>query len=319
SGAIYKYVSKPWDVPQLDHTLKRALEFFLVQRERDQLLKEKLSVLHNIMITDRVVSLGVLAAGLGHHIRNSLVAVRTFLDLAPEKLKDEIVDLEEMRNPTFWQDFYGHVQGQVKRITELLGDLGFASQEMEADFNDDVRVQDLLAEVVAGFSREAAEKQVQITSSIPVDLPLLKADKPKLRRLFQLLVQDELLNLQNGGSVQISAKLGEGADSRQQIELSIADDGPGLAKESLRSIFDPFFLRSNKPGEFGLNLMACFFLVYHHGGKIEVQSEPGKGTNFNIALPLNPGAKTSTMKEEDFLAQVLSNEVLWEKLLAGTM
>src|SRR5678815_3174274 len=99
TGAIYKYVHKPWDIPGLEVTLKRALEFFMVQRERDELLREKLSVLHNLMITDRVVSLGVLAAGLGHHIRNSLVAIRTFLDLAPEKLQEEKVDLEELRSP----------------------------------------------------------------------------------------------------------------------------------------------------------------------------------------------------------------------------
>src|ERR1035437_4568885 len=89
TGAIYKYVTKPWDPPQLENTIKRGLEFFMVQRERDQLLKEKMSVLHNMMIADRIVSLGLLAAGLSHHIRNSLVAVKTFLDLAPAKMEEE--------------------------------------------------------------------------------------------------------------------------------------------------------------------------------------------------------------------------------------
>src|ERR1051325_1720407 len=59
TGAIYKYITKPWDPPQLETTLKRGLEFFLVQRERDQLLKERMSVLHNMMIADRIVSLGL--------------------------------------------------------------------------------------------------------------------------------------------------------------------------------------------------------------------------------------------------------------------
>src|SRR2546430_5454961 len=94
SGAIYKYVSKPWDPPQLENTLKRGLEFFIVQRERDQLLKEKMSVLHNFMIADRIISLGLLAAGLSHHVRNSLVGVKTFLDLAPAKIQEEKIDLE---------------------------------------------------------------------------------------------------------------------------------------------------------------------------------------------------------------------------------
>ena len=85
SGAIYKYVTKPWDPPQFELTLRQGLEFFMVQAERDQLLLEKMSVLRNMMIADRIVSLGLLAAGLSHHIRNSLVAVKTFLDLAPDK------------------------------------------------------------------------------------------------------------------------------------------------------------------------------------------------------------------------------------------
>ncbi|HUB87909.1 MAG TPA: response regulator, partial [Verrucomicrobiae bacterium] len=71
SGAIYKYVTKPWDPPQLEMTLRQGLEFFMVQAERDQLLHEKMSVLRNMMIADRIVSLGLLAAGLSHHIRNS--------------------------------------------------------------------------------------------------------------------------------------------------------------------------------------------------------------------------------------------------------
>src|SRR5215469_10805745 len=60
SGAIYKYVTKPWDPAQLEETLKQSLEFFMVQEERDQLLREKMSVLRNMMIADRIVSLGLL-------------------------------------------------------------------------------------------------------------------------------------------------------------------------------------------------------------------------------------------------------------------
>src|SRR5881275_1595292 len=106
TGAIYKYVSKPWDPPQLEATLKQGLEFFMVQCERDQLLREKMSVLHNMMIADRIVSLGLLAAGLSHHIRNSLVAVKTFLDLAPAKMEEEKMDISGLRNPDFWKEYY---------------------------------------------------------------------------------------------------------------------------------------------------------------------------------------------------------------------
>src|SRR5262249_60780 len=119
TGAIYKYVTKPWDPPALENTLKRGLEFFMVQRERDQLLREKMSVLHNMMIADRIVSLGLLAAGLSHHIRNALVAVKTFLDLAPAKMEEEKLELNELRNPDFWREYYQNVQFQIGRINGM--------------------------------------------------------------------------------------------------------------------------------------------------------------------------------------------------------
>src|SRR5512144_2736236 len=127
TGSIYKYITKPWDPPQLEATLKRALEFFIVQRERDHLLREKMSVLHNMMIADRIFSLGLLAAGMSHHIRTALVAVKTFLDLAPAKLREENLDPDRLRNPDFWKDYYQNVQGQIERINTMLRDLWTAS------------------------------------------------------------------------------------------------------------------------------------------------------------------------------------------------
>src|SRR5882757_110846 len=149
TGAIYKYVTKPWDPPQLETTLKRGLEFFMVQLERDQLLREKMSVLHNMMIADRIVSLGLLAAGLSHHIRNSLVAVKTFLDLAPAKLEEENLDLAGLRNPEFWKEYYQNVQGQVEKINNMLKDLWTASEKPTFEFRDQVQLQTVIRDVVA--------------------------------------------------------------------------------------------------------------------------------------------------------------------------
>jgi two-component system, probable response regulator PhcQ len=317
TGAIYKYVHKPWEVATLELTLRRALEFFMVQRERDGLLKEKLSVLHNLMITDRVVSLGLLAAGLGHHIRNSLVAIRTFLDLAPEKLQEEQVDLEELRNPNFWRDFYGHVQNQLVRITELLTDLGLASNQKSTTFDDVVDLQQFVSEVLPSVRTRSAEKSISIENNIATGIKL-RVDKSKFSRFFELLLKDEAVNLPDGGKVEISAQQANDEAGNPVVKLTIKDNGPGLAADSVRSVFDPFFMRSDNPQEFGVNLMACFFIVYHHGGKIDVQSQPGEGATFLVTLPVNPAEKSLVQNDREFLPQMLSNEALWEKLLAGT-
>src|SRR5438093_3576803 len=184
TGAIYKYVTKPWDPPQLENTIKRGLEFFMVQHERDQLLREKMSVLHNMMIADRIVSLGLLAAGLSHHIRNSLVAVKTFLDLAPAKLEAEKVDLDGLRNPDFWKEYYQNVQGQIGKINNILKDLWTASEPPAFAFADRVQLRQVVADSVAQLKDGFAAKNIQVENSIPDALPALIVDKLQFHRLF---------------------------------------------------------------------------------------------------------------------------------------
>src|SRR5258706_1280120 len=179
TGAIYKYVTKPWDPPLLENTLKRGIEFFMVQTERDQLLREKMSVLHNMMIADRIVSLGLLAAGLSHHIRNSLVAVKTFLDLAPAKMQEEKMDLNGMRNPDFWKEDYQNVQNQIGRINNMLKDLWTASEKPAFDFADTVQLRQVVIDSVEQLKNSFAAKDIQVENMIPDSLPELHVDKPK--------------------------------------------------------------------------------------------------------------------------------------------
>jgi two-component system probable response regulator PhcQ len=312
-GAIYKYVTKPWDPPQLEVTLKRGLEFFIVQRERDQLLKEKLAVLHHVMIADRVIGLGLLAAGLSHHIRNSLVAVKTFLDLAPTKLREENIDLHSLRNPGFWKDYYGSVQGQVDKINGLLRDLWNASDQGTPAFIDAVSLGSEASGVLEALQSEIAAKAVSVENRIPSDLPSVLADRAKIRKMLQLLLCDELVSLSPGAKVILSASR-EGND---QIQLRISDDGPGMPQEALRTVFDPFALRSDTPAEYGINLMAVYFIVHHHGGRINAESRPSQGTLFTITLPLDANQQPKPERDTELVQKALLNEKLWDRLLAA--
>jgi two-component system, probable response regulator PhcQ len=315
TGAIYKFVTKPWDPPQLDATLKRALEFFLVQRERDQLLKEKLSALHNMMIADRMVSLGLLAAGLSHHIRNSLVAVKTFLDLAPSKLREENIDVTSLRNPDFWKEYYQNVQGQIEKINNMLRDLWAASESPTFEFRDEVQLATVLAEVLQATKDALGARKIEVSLKIPDSLPHLMVDKPKFVRLFELLLRDEAVTLPAGSRIEISAR-GENVEGKQSVVIEVQDNGPGLPKEALRLIFDPFVVRSDTPLEYGINLMACYFIVHHHSGLIEARSAEGQGTTFTLRLPCNPNAGGLVQPNEEFLQKVLLNETVWDKMLA---
>ncbi len=319
TGAIYKYVTKPWDPPELENTLRRGLEFFMVQCERDHLLREKMSVLHNMMIADRIVSLGLLAAGLSHHIRNSLVAVKTFLDLAPAKMEEEKMDLTGLRNPDFWKEYYQNVQGQVEKINNMLKDLWTASEKPTFEFRDCVQLHTVVSEVVAQLQDGFNAKNIRVENKISEALPVLHVDKPKFYRLFELLLKDEIASLPAGSHITMSAKADPGKTAEQgHIEIEVTDNGPGLPKEALRLVFDPFVVRSDSPTEYGIHLMACYFIVHHHGGRINARSESGQGTVFTIRLPTHPSHAPPAQKTDtDFLQKVVLNDSLWEKLISS--
>jgi two-component system probable response regulator PhcQ len=313
AGAIYKYVSKPWDPAQLVMTLKQSMEFFMVQDERDQLLREKMSVLRNMMIADRIVSLGLLAAGLSHHIRNSMVAVKTFLELAPMKLAEEKGSDKSLRDPDFWREYHQNVQGQIEKINGLLGDLRTASENKSSNpFADEVQLKPVVARCIGQLHELLAARRIEVDNQIPDSLVSLRVDRPKIDRLFDLLLKDELAMLPAGSRITFAAELHD-----QEVAVSLTDNGPALPQEALRVVLDPFVVTRGTPSEYGINLMACFFIVHHHGGRLEAQNLPGGGNRFTLHLPLHPERAIATTDETDFLKKAMLNEDLWGKLLAA--
>jgi two-component system, probable response regulator PhcQ len=268
-----------------------------------------------MMIADRIVSLGLLAAGLSHHIRNSLVAVKTFLDLAPAKMAEEKMDIAGLRNPDFWKEYYTNVQGQIEKINNLLKDLWSASEKPAFEFTDQVSVREVVASSIEILQASFTAKKIEVFNEVPDSLPLVKVDKAKFYRLFDLLLKDELASLPDGSKITLSAREINGAPSKQSVQIQLTDNGPGMPQEALRLVFDPFVVRSDSPMEYGIHLMACYFIVHHHGGKIEACSESGQGTTFTIRFPVDPNLAPPATPDTDFLRKVLLNDGIWEKLL----
>ncbi len=119
-----------------------------------------------------------------------------------------------------------------------------------------------------------------------------------------------------GSRVSFSAEL-EDTGAKPEIVVQITDNGPGLPQDALRVIFDPFVVRDTVPSEYGINLMACFFIVHHHGGKIDAKSLPGRGTTFTLRFPLQSERAVAPPDEADFLQKALLNGEIWQKLISG--
>jgi len=222
-----------------------------------------------------------------------------------------------MRNPHYWKEFYEHVVSQIERICEMLTQLGMISTDPTPPVGQEVRLRDVIERVRHKLRPQLEEKNLRIDNQLADDLPSLMVDFPKFSQIFELLLLDEIVNLPKGGVITFRGTAVDGPAGAGEIRVEMKDNGPGLPEESLRSIFDPFFLRTDQPKEFGINLMACYFMVYHHGGRIEVKNSEGDGVAFILTLPTKPTFAAGSGNGQDFLSKVLLNDNLWEKLLAG--
>jgi two-component system probable response regulator PhcQ len=315
SGAIYKYVSKPWDVPTLEMTLKRGLEFFAVQLERDLLLREKLSVLHRLVVTDRVLSLGVLGAGLGHQLHGAVGAVRQFLDLVPEGLQRDDVDLTQLRNPDFWQEFHRNVQARFKTVVGLLDSLVVPVPPPYA-FDREVSPRAAIDRAVAGLAVELRTRKIEVVNAVPADLPTLKVDAGRFEKLFPLILRYELLSLPAGALVRFEGATLEAAGAAgPALQLFVTDTGNRLAAEAALALLDPFQMRRSEAGELGTQLLAAYLIVHHHGGSITVGHSEGGGLAMRLVLPTRPQPPTPADEEAEFLSRAMTSERLWESLL----
>jgi signal transduction histidine kinase len=260
--------------------------------------------------------LGILAARLGHYVRNSLVAVRTFLDLAPEKLLEEKIDADHMRNPNFWKEFYEQAQGQIRRITVLLSDIMSATEKSDVPTTtQELYLDKTVTGSVERLQTMLLQNGITVVNQIPTGLPPLWVDRDKFQRLFDLLLKDEIISLPPGSNIFVGASMSSAA--AEEIQIEVRDDGPGLPREALRSVFDPFVLTRGSCQEFGINLMACYFIIYHHGGRIDVQNREGQGVTFTLTFPLQPKVTSPADDEEAFITKVLINDAFWERLISG--
>jgi two-component system, probable response regulator PhcQ len=300
SGQIFKYISKPWDPLLVEQTIKRGLEFFELQAERDQLLKEKRTFMRERMLASRMVSLGLVSAGLNHHLGNRLQTVKILLDLVESGqhdsylLKKSKLDLNE--------------------ILGLLADLQIVSGEnANGGLTEEIQLPAAIGRLMDEWQTTFAARQLSVVHDIPETLPALRSQPVRFKRLLELLFKYEVAHLPAGSRLQLRAAE-EIVNGKPGLALELADNGPTLPQEALRLVMDPLVIRG-QPSEYSINLMVCFFIVRQHGGSIEAKALPGGGNIFILRLPLQPEPAVLTAEDSEFLQRAFFNEQRWEKIL----
>lgn len=231
-----------------------------------------------MMRADRLVSLGTLAAGMAHEIRNPLSSIQTFAQLLPEKYDDR----------EFREEFSKIVSSDTQRINRIIESV-MSLVNPRSSITVTCNANELLEESLFFIESKLKKDGVKVIRNYDEQLPLIKADKEQLQQVCLNIFLNALAALHKGdGQLTISTrqKIIPSVTSGQKekyIQIEIKDNGVGIEKKLLEKIFEPFF--TTRPDGTGLGLAIVHRIIEQHRGFIQVDSEVGKGASFLINLP----------------------------------
>lgn len=237
--------------------------------------------------TDRLASLGTLAAGMAHEIKNPLVTVKTFTQLLPERF-----DEEEFR--ASFTEMVGH---EVTRIDTLVNQLLHFARPSKPSLLP-IRIHPLICNTLNLISQSMKQKRISVTTSLDAECDLILGDADLLVQALINFLLNAIESMESDGSITILTKVANinpATDNDQANEkfaaivLSIADTGPGIPSEHLQHIFDPFF--TTKANGTGLGLSVAHEIVIKHNGSVDVESTLGHGSVFRLFFPIRPNAE----------------------------
>ena len=217
---------------------------------------------------NRLSSIGMLAAGIAHEIRNPLVAVKTFLDLLPQRLDDR----------EFLTHFRDLSLGELRRVTDLIADLLALGKSKTAERRR-IDLGPTLEPVVRLMESTARKREVEVAASFGDALPPVYADPDQLKQIILNLILNAVDSSAPGAHVTLDVRPG----LPDGVVLEVRDEGGGIPPEQLETIFHPFF--TTKETGTGLGLTLVHQMVVEHGGQITVESEVGRGSVFRVTLP----------------------------------
>jgi hypothetical protein len=221
---------------------------------------------------EKLASLAELAAGAGHEINNPLAVIAGRAQL----LEQDETDPERRRELVL-------IRAQALRVHEMIADLMLFARPPEPRFERcDLAL--LLAELVAELQPQAAERHTSLTyragdRSPSIDAGSMHLDPVQLKVALRALCENALQALGRGGHIEVILR-----GAPDAAEIVVRDDGPGIAPEIRRHIFDPFYSGRPAGRGLGLGLSKCWRIVTAHGGTIDVHSEVGRGAEFVIRL-----------------------------------
>lgn len=229
---------------------------------------EKAEMQEQLRKSDRLNLIGELAAGIAHEIRNPMTALKGFIQLLEPSIKAQ------------HSLYYDVITSELARMDSIINEFLILAKPQETKFQEK-NICQIMREVVDLLSPQAVLYNVQFHTHYEDQLPYVFCEPNQLKKVFINLIKNAIEVMPNGGEIIISIN----SINDQYILISIRDKGTGIPKDRIKKLGEPFYTTKEKGT--GLGLMVSYRIIEEHNGRIEVESEEGKGTLFKIRIPIN--------------------------------
>jgi PAS domain S-box-containing protein len=233
-----------------------------------------------LMSTDRLASLGELAAGTAHEFNNPLTSIIVLSEMLMEKGPDGI------------RDDLTLINNEARRAANVARNL-LAFGGKHTPIKQIYQINSVIEDVLELRAYEHKSSNIDVERHLAPDLPEIMVDYFQMQQVFMnIIINAEyfMIAAHNRGTLTIATQI-----ENSTVRISFADDGPGITPENLNRIFDPFFTTKEAGKGTGLGLSICHSIVVEHGGQIYVRSQLGKGTTILVELPVESRVRSKSL------------------------
>lgn len=253
-------------------------ELLFVSIGRD--VSERVKTHAHLMMSDRMASIGALAAGVAHEINNPLMATTANLDMALDQL-EATSGAAPARGGSELRELLTDARDAADRVRVIVRDLKLFSRA-EADQREPVSVERVLESSVRMAWNEIRHRAQLVREYSPV--PPVEGNEARLGQVFLNLIVNAAQALPDGFANQNSIVIRTSLNAEGLVTVDVEDTGPGIPADVLPHLFTPFFTTKPRGVGTGLGLTICQRIVTSHGGRILVDSVVGRGTRFSVTL-----------------------------------
>ena len=224
-----------------------------------------------LMQTEKLTSLGLLAAGVAHEVNTPLAVISNYIQMLAKQFPGDdprAVLIEKIVKQTF-------------RASEIVNNLLNFSRVGSAQFSE-VSLNAVVEETLSLVTHPLKTAHVEVVRQLQGDLPPVLGSMNRLQQVFLNLFMNARDAMPSGGTLEVRTACSNGT-----VEVEVMDSGVGISRDHLNRIFDPFFTTKSSGRGTGLGLSVSYGIIKEHAGKIDVRSTPGQGTSFRLEFPVS--------------------------------